>query len=344
MPQFGGGGTKCSVCSKTAYPAELIMFEQIPFHVNCFRCQEERCGNKIGSPAGAMLYKGDAEDGSDRKIYCKSCFSKGGYAQKQKNVKWTKKETNGSVASKFGGGGNPCVCCSRTVYPAETVSYEGKIYHANCFKCKDCEKKLTPSGAALFEDDLFCQNCFKAGGYTAKQVRAASGSVSTSTSKANSIASRFGGGGTPCTICAKTVYMAETLSYENKVYHQNCFCCSTCDKKMTPANGAQFEEKLFCKKCFAEGGYTQKQAKATSGSGSAKPADNRFARFGGGGLKCKICEKTVYAAENVAYEGFNYHPKCFACKGCGIQVKVNAAEFNKKTETLWCKKCFVQQK
>lgn len=346
MSKFGGGGVKCNVCVKTAYPAELVQFEKIPFHINCFRCQEDRCGNKIGNPAGAMLFKIEHDDGTEeKKIYCKMCFSAGGYAQKQKSVKWVKKDPAcNNFASKFGGGGNPCFLCKKTVYPAETVQYEKKYFHESCFKCSQCEKKVTPSSAALYEDKLFCTNCFKAGGYTSQQVKQASGS--TTSTKANSIASKFGGGGNPCTKCGKTVYMAEQITYEKQVFHQSCFCCEKCEKKITPANASQFESKIYCKKCFAEGGYTKKQAQShgTSTTTASKPVSNRFAKFGGGGMKCKICDKTVYAAENVPYEGFNYHPKCFACKECGTQLKVNAAEFNKKTETLWCKKCFVQQK
>jgi hypothetical protein len=71
-------------------------------------------------------------------LYCKHCFQKNGFAQKQKSVVWTKPEGTASAsASKFGGGGVPCQICTKSVYPAELVSYEKMQYHSNCFNCQE---------------------------------------------------------------------------------------------------------------------------------------------------------------------------------------------------------------
>lgn len=250
MSRFGGGGSKCTICNKTAYPAETIQFEKKPYHVDCFRCSE--CDKKLEGAAKASAY--------EEKIYCQQCFTKGGYAQKQRNVKWVKKESTGTsaIASKFGGGGNPCKVCGKTVYPAETLSFEKQIYHPDCFTCKTCNKKCTPSDAAQFEDCIYCRKCFKEGGFTQKQAATKS---SSSSSKANALASRFGGGGTKCVVCDKTVYPAETVSYEKKAYHQDCFKCAECNKKMTPSDAGQFDGKIYCMKCFKAGDFARKQAK-----------------------------------------------------------------------------------
>merc|ERR1719375_2474564 len=136
MSKFGGGGTKCTSCDKTSYPAETIVFEQLPFHVQCFRCQEEGCGKKIPNSAGAQLFKTENDGEEEKKVFCKSCFSKGGYAQKQKSVKWVKKEGGSnatSIANKFGGGGVSCKVCSKTVYSAEQINFEKNVYHPQCF-------------------------------------------------------------------------------------------------------------------------------------------------------------------------------------------------------------------
>ena len=35
----------------------------------------------------------------------------------------------------FGGGGEPCVLCQKTVYPAEKISTTtGNVYHQKCFE------------------------------------------------------------------------------------------------------------------------------------------------------------------------------------------------------------------
>ena len=115
MSTLGGGGNKCTICDKTAYPAETITYEKKPYHVECFRCSV--CSKKMENASAAAQF----ED----KLYCRQCFDKEGLAQKQKNVKWEKKESTGTAApSKFGGGGTPCNICAKTVYTGEAVTFE----------------------------------------------------------------------------------------------------------------------------------------------------------------------------------------------------------------------------
>jgi len=351
MSTFGGGGVPCTICEKTVFPAEMVSFEKKPYHIECFRCQETKpedstCGKKLEA-SNAMGYAD--------KLYCKQCFAAGGYAQKQRNVKWTPKtnSTSNSLASKFGGGGNPCVICSKTVYPAETVSYEKKVYHIECFKCTTCTKKITPSGAASYEDQLYCKKCFADGGFTQKQRNV---KWVPKESSSSGVASKFGGGGTKCEICAKTVYPAEMVSYEKKAYHQECFKCNTCTKKMSPADASKFtddegKETIFCRKCFGEGGWNKKQAAVKKTDAAPKTYDNRFAKFGGGGDKCVICAKTVYPAEKLSFEKNVFHIGCFKCsfEGCskgGKPITVNDAQYQKHddgTITVFCTKCFGEQ-
>lgn len=333
MSNIGGGGTPCVVCAKTVYPAEAVSFEKQTYHVSCFKCSE--CDKKISAASASSF---------DSKIFCSHCFQKGGYAQKQRNVKWTKKESkSNALASKFGGGGNPCVVCSKTVYPAEQVSYEKKIYHLACFKCKTCNKKINGgANAASYNDDLYCKKCFMAGGFAQKQRNV---KWNKSDSGANNVlASRFGGGGAKCTICDKTVYQAEMVSFEKKPYHQQCFKCTKCDKKMTPASANKFESELFCSKCFQEGGYNRKQATSGGGDGEEKKKtyNSRFAKFGGGGTKCVKCNKTVYDAEKIQYEGKAFHPKCFTCEKCDKKLTPSSAEYHKGNDSIHCKACFLE--
>jgi hypothetical protein len=325
MSKFGGGGNPCTICEKTVYPAEAIQYEKLVYHIECFKCST--CDKKMEGASKAANY----ED----KIYCKHCFDKGGFAQKQKNVVWTKKEGGASGTSKFGGGGNPCKICTKTVYPAETVSYEKTIFHAECFKCTTCEKKMTPSSAGgQFEDHVYCKKCFVEGGFNKKQLKSGGG-----TAKSNALASKFGGGGNPCTVCSKTVYPAETVSYEKTIFHSQCFLCTTCNKQMTPSNaGGKFEEQVYCKKCFVEGGFNKKQL-ASKGAGSSSNA--LASKFGGGGNKCSICEKTVYPAETVSYEKTIFHSECFKCTTCDKQMTPSNAG-GKFEDKCYCKKCFVE--
>lgn len=331
--KWGGGGSKCTICEKTVYPAETVQYEKKPYHVECFRCSE--CNKKMEGAAKASNF----ED----KLFCNNCFAKGGFAQKQKNVKWVKKETTSSaIASRFGGGGNPCTVCSKTVYPAETVSFEKKIYHADCLKCTDCSKKLKVSDCAQFDEKTYCLLCFERGGYRQKQAKWTPKTTSSTTNSA--IASKFGGGGTPCAVCTKSVYPAEAVSFEKKVYHSACLVCSveTCKKKCTVSSVAQFEGVLFCTKCFADKGYRQKQAQVKKGTSSGT-VDPRFAKFGGGGSKCVRCAKTVYPAETVSYEKNIFHSQCFTCMECNKKLTPSGAEGRKLPDggvDVFCKKCW----
>jgi cysteine/glycine-rich protein len=262
------------VCSKTAFPAETIQYEKKAYHVECFQCSE--CKKKMDGPAGAANYEGV--------LFCKHCFAKGGYSLKQKAVSWTPSADAGSAApSKFGGGGLKCTTCEKTVYAAETVSYEKKPYHAECFKCHNCAKKMSPSGAAAFEDKLLCSKCFADGGYRQKQ--AASASKKTDGKPATSSApSKFGGGGQKCYGCQTTVYAAEAIAYEKKLFHGDCFKCKNCAKKVSPS-GAEAKRSgdeidVFCKKCWGELGLNRasvalkKSADSTTESSSSEGAQD----------------------------------------------------------------------
>jgi cysteine/glycine-rich protein len=207
----------------------------------------EVCNKKI-TPANANEY--------ENKLYCKQCFTTGGFAQKQRNVKWTKKEGSSSaVASKFGGGGVKCTVCDKTVYAAETVQFEKKPYHPQCFKCTHCDQKISsPSGAAIFEDKIYCVKHFKELGLNKKQTQVRK----TGETKTNALSSKFGGGGTKCKVCGKTVYPAEMLKYEGQAYHSQCFKCEEegCGKKLTPST-AEFHKgtgSVRCKPCFQAAG------------------------------------------------------------------------------------------
>jgi len=60
--------------------------------------------------------------------------------------------------------------------------------------------------------------------------------------------------------------------------------------------------------------------------------------LGGGGNKCKVCNKTVYPNEQIAYDKQFYHAECFKCLKCKSRVPlVNVAMIS---GDLYCKACF----
>lgn len=337
MSRFGGGGAKCVVCNKTSYPAETITYEKKPYHADCFRCME--CNKKMeGASKAAQFVDPETEEA---KLLCTACFSKGGYAQKQKKTQWVQKEKSApsAIASKFGGGGVKCKVCAKTVYAAETVVFEKASYHPACFKCSVCTKQMTPAGSAIHEDTLYCLKCFQEQNIRQKQAT----TRSTGTGTTNALASRFGGGGTKCVVCAKTVFAAEAVSFDKQSYHPGCFRCKVCTKQMTPADGAKYDNELYCTKCFQEQGLHRKQATEAKKPIKTTTTNALASRFGGGGTKCFKCSKTVYPAELISYEKQAYHSNCFTCTNCNIKISVSTAQGKKRgdgTVDVYCVKCW----
>ena len=67
----------------------------------------------------------------------------------------------------FGGGGEKCTKCGKTVYAAERVAATTKtasvVFHADCFRCTECKKKLTMSDWEMEEEGgaLYCKTHYK---------------------------------------------------------------------------------------------------------------------------------------------------------------------------------------
>lgn len=76
-------------------------------------------------------------------------------------------------------------------------------------------------------------------------------------------------------------------------------------------------------------------------SKSSDPPKRRFAKFGGGGEKCHLCSKTVYAAERVATHGSAWHATCFRCVTCQQRLGLHSAELDAELRPF-CKAHFAQ--
>jgi hypothetical protein len=258
--RFGGGGTMCTVCGKTAYAGETVQFETKPYHGGCFKCND--CTKDL-KPAETATF--------ESKLYCTRCFEKNNFHRRQAEVKWTPKAGSTTTSSaRFGGGGTPCTACNLTVYSSEAVSYDMKVYHVKCLACTECKKECKQSEVAKYEEKLYCQRCFEKNGLHLKQAQVKF------QPKAASSAPRFtglGGGGTKCCVCSKTVYPAETVQYEGKPYHAKCFNCSRCSKELTASGAEHNEGSVYCKKCFMELGLHMARLTPTK-AGAAEAASS----------------------------------------------------------------------
>jgi len=351
--KFGGGGTKCHVCGKTAFSAEQLSYEKKIYHVNCFRCAETGCTKKFEKTDDcAGIFKD--------KLYCKKCWAKGSYASKQTATKHESKTTSKPAASgsgRWGGGGVPCEKCAKTCYQGEKVQYDKKIYHPKCFTCKNCTKKISStSNAAKFEDknvtphvySLYCTKCFANLNLTSKQTKVVWTKSTTTTTTAGT-SSIYGGGGSKCLVCTKTVFNAEQVKVGPNFYHPGCAECFHCKKKHTTFLYYKAENRTVCSKCWTTERYNEKQrdtknSAKTVSADEKKPEDKRFKKFGGGGTKCYKCSKTCYPAETQTFEKHYWHIKCFTCKECDKKFpnskEIQYVKHKDGNIDVYCKKCF----
>jgi hypothetical protein len=84
---------------------------------------------------------------------------------------------------KLGGGGEKCVLCKATAFPAEQMrTATNQIYHSSCFRCTRCRRPLTPSTYA--EDAatkrLYCLPHYKQLASQAGLAAVASGGIDAS--------------------------------------------------------------------------------------------------------------------------------------------------------------------
>ncbi len=68
-----------------------------------------------------------------------------------------------SASGAFGGGGNKCPTCSKTVYFAEQLmGPANRIYHKMCFRCSECNKMLDAGNCSDKDGVVFCKGCYGA--------------------------------------------------------------------------------------------------------------------------------------------------------------------------------------
>ena len=168
---------------------------------------------------------------------------------------------------RYGGGGEPCDACGKTVYLAERVLANRCTFHKGCLKCSTCGKKLTVSDWFLEGTTIYCKAHLLhkrksepevAGrtdaSHSSAAVAATVAAPSTTSAPAAGAAApcrprgmSFGGGGERCCRCEKTVYAAERATADGGVWHKNCFRCTTCGTLLGPSGwGKDAAGALYC--------------------------------------------------------------------------------------------------
>lgn len=206
-----------------------------------------------------------------------------------------------SSFGRYGGGGEKCALCAKTVYVAERAVAQDKIFHVACFRCKECNVKLTLSSWCMDPcGGLWCKPHFM------QALKTSGGTLTVNTESERSPpstprrsdSSNGKAAATPQRPLAPATAHGETRSPAH-----------------VPSPAPTPAPSPVC---------TPVPAPATASpaprSGSKIMRSSSFGRFGGGGEKCTRCNKTVYAAERVSAKDQVFHNTCFRCIECNIKL------------------------
>jgi len=288
MSKWGGvPNEKCISCGKTVYIAEMTKMEGQIWHINCLRCVEEGCNKKLSGANWGGFVPPDNKPYCS--IHHKRLLQARGsaveFSGSTTSSKWAIKSgqegeggaptpsSSSSESPKFGTGNETrCVKCNNRVYPAEMVKMDGQIWHSNCLRCVEegCNKRLDGSNWGGFvppDNKPFCKVHHKrllqakgsavefSGSTTSskwaiKAGQEAEGTAPKEATSSPSGAPRWGGAPTTkCERCGKTVYNAEMVKMEGRLFHAKCLRCKECQKMLTGANWGFFaaNDDAYCK-------------------------------------------------------------------------------------------------
>lgn len=152
-----------------------------------------------------------------------------------------------------------CYACQEVILSDELIIFERNNYHKHCFYCTQCGKVLiNENNLREHESRPCCIQCFNE--YFAIK----------------------------CEQCAKPITTGESIKYNEKKYHPNCFLCVQCNKPIIDREFAVHNSKPCCLQCYNE----------------------NLA------LRCEKCGQTIFNEEYVMHNEHNYHPDCFRCERC----------------------------
>lgn len=154
---FGGTIDKCNACDKTVHFNDLMTFDSVIYHKNCFKCTHCK-GTLVMSNYSSM----------DGVLYCMPHFEQlyketGNFS---KNFPTSKPRDNSTTQPPnkfsyfFSGTQDKCQACDKTVYLVEKMTMEGEPYHIRCFKCAHGGCPLTQSSYAALNGVLYCRHHF----------------------------------------------------------------------------------------------------------------------------------------------------------------------------------------
>ncbi|UJR25356.1 hypothetical protein I4U23_006706 [Adineta vaga] len=65
-----------------------------------------------------------------------------------------------TIMPQYGGGGEKCARCLKSVYLAERKVGAGRAFHSSCFNCFTCKRKLDATHLSEHKGEIYCKSCY----------------------------------------------------------------------------------------------------------------------------------------------------------------------------------------
>lgn len=174
-------------------------------------------------------------------------------------------------------------CCSKLESRNSISNNKRQKYHVECLKCCHCNEEIdydyyNQNGKPL------CLNC--------KLINAKN-----------------------CTICSQKVF-GDSLTFDNKLYHNNCFRCQQCMKLLKGRKLLLDKSgEPSCDECLSKHKHNEKT--------------------------CKSCIKPLSRTKSFckSFEGDYFHTDCMKCTQCKIQISGTDKFFRSGQNQMICVDC-----
>ncbi|XP_049634645.1 four and a half LIM domains protein 1-like [Suncus etruscus] len=173
-----------------------------------------------------------------------------------------------------------------------------------------------------------------------------------------------------CEECQKPICVdSKEVHYQNRFWHDTCFCCSLCGQPVSEDTFAVKENKILCNKCtlldntlckgcfhpivagdesveyngivWHKDCFICSSCKQVIGLGSFFPRDDQYycvscheAKFAKHCVKCK----KIISSGGVTYQDQPWHAECFVCSNCSKQLA--GERFTTVEENFYCVDCY----
>lgn len=228
---------QCPRCKKQVYFAEEKIVLGKPYHKMCVKCGH--CNKQVDS--------GSVTDHQDE-IYCKSCYGRlfgpKGYGY----------GIGAGVLSMDDGSsyqnGPP-----RSNVPSTLEAYIAPLKNSNGVSVTAAgskEETTTKEVTTTITTNSSITNNNSGGNARAAAVTSTTNPANRPVHTPLPANTPKWGGGTYCTRCNKSVFMAERLMAAGGAWHKACFTCQECNKRLDSHSIREHDRNIYCNPCYGK--------------------------------------------------------------------------------------------